>query len=173
MIECPACGSRLRPGTLSCTECGIDLSTDAPLPTEPLPGEELPASQADPWARVVEGYEDAELPATATALRITVVRSGRQLTFPLPIHEITLGRLDASHGAFPDLDLTPDGGLRQGVSRYHAKVLQIGNRLFVEDADSANGTFLNDQRLTPHLVYALREGDALQLGKLELVVEFG
>lgn len=173
MIECPACGSRLQRGAPSCTECGIDLSTDAPLPTEPLPGEELPASEADPWSRVVDGYEDAELPATATVLRITVVRSGRQLTLPLPIHEITLGRLDASQGAFPDLDFAPDGGLKQGVSRDHAKILQIDDRLFIEDADSANGTFLNDQRLVPHLVYALREGDTLQLGKLKLVVEFG
>jgi pSer/pThr/pTyr-binding forkhead associated (FHA) protein len=50
--------------------------------------------------------------------------------------------------------------------------MQLGPRLFVEDLGSANGTFLNEERITSHLLYALREGDTLQLGKLKLLVEF-
>jgi len=92
--------------------------------------------------------------------------------FPLPIDEVCLGRRDASRGIFPDLDLTPDGGVVEGVSRYHARIYQMGNRIFVEDVGSANGTFLNNQRLTPHLPHLLREGDKLQLGRLRLRVEF-
>jgi len=92
--------------------------------------------------------------------------------FPPPIDDICLGRRDPSGGVFPDLDLAPDGGVEEGVSRRHAKVYQMGNRIFVEDVGSANGTFLNDKRITPHLPHLLQEGDTLQLGRLRLGVKF-
>ena len=177
MIECPACGCRLRPGTLFCAECGVLLSTGGSLltgnlPTEELPEVELPASEAGPSSLLIDEHEGAELPPTATTLCIIVTRSYRQGLFPLPIGEIRLGRTDASHGVFPDLDLSPDGGLQEGVSRQHAKIYQEGNYLFVEDAGSTNGTFLNNRRLTPHLPSPLRDGDTLRLGRLELLVKF-
>jgi pSer/pThr/pTyr-binding forkhead associated (FHA) protein len=172
MIECPGCGSRVQPDTPICSECGARLFPDAPLRTEPLPDEELPTFQADPWSRTVDGYEDAELPPATTTLTLTAHKTGRQMSFPLPTEEVGLGRSDAAYGVYPDLDLAPDGGHVAGVSRHHAKIIQLGNRLFVEDLGSANGTFLNEERITPHLLYALREGDTLQLGKLQLLVEF-
>jgi pSer/pThr/pTyr-binding forkhead associated (FHA) protein len=89
----------------------------------------------------------------------------------LPLGEIWLGRTDASHGVFPDLDLTPDGGMQEGVSRQHARIYQDGNYLLVEDAGSTNGTFLNDHRLTPHLPSPLRNRDTLRLGRLQLLVK--
>lgn len=172
MFKCPACGLDLRPGTLFCSGCGVYLPPEGPLPTEPLPEEELPTSQIGPEA-LVDEYDDAEVLETAMALCIVVVRSNRQALFLLPIDEINLGRRDAAYGIFPDLDLTPDGGLEEGVSRKHAKIYQRGNRFLVEDVGSANGTYLNNQRITPHLPYVLQEGDMLQLGRLQMVVEFG
>ena len=177
MIECPVCGRSFRPGTLFCSHCGVFLSSGeslltGPLPTDPLPEVELPASQAESSLLTVGERESAELPATATTLCITVVRSHRQELFPLPIGEIWLGRCDASRNVSPDLDLTPDGGFEEGVSRQHAKVYQKGNCLFVEDAASTNGTLLNGRRLVPHQPYPLREGDTLQLGRLRLLVKF-
>jgi len=169
-IECPVCGCRVRSGTRRCCECGVYLLTDGPLLTEPLMQEELPASQVGLWSCIVEGYEDAELPPTATELCIIVVTSGRQVLFPLPVGEICLGRADASNSISPSLDLAPDGGIEAGVSRHHAKIYEVENRLVVEDAGSANGTFLNNQRLAPHLPYALREGDTLNLGRIQLLV---
>jgi hypothetical protein len=81
------------------------------------------------------------------------------------------GKIDAAYGIFPDLDLTPDGGLAGGVSRRHARILRKDNRLTVEDLGSTNGTFLNGQRLTPYLSYALQKGDKLQLGSVRLCAE--
>jgi len=174
MIECPACGYRLRPGTLFCSKCGIYLLSDAPLPTEALPKEKLPTppTETEPWPHIVEGYEDAAIPPAATALRISIVRSGRQVSFPLPIREITLGRYDSSSIASLNLDLTSDGALAEGVSRNHAKIYQRENRLLIEDVGSTNGTFVNKQRLTPHLPHALQEGDTVHLGRLKLLVSF-
>ena len=164
MIECPSCGRKHRPGTLFCSECGVYLPTGGPLRTEPLPEEELPVSRANPWANNrIEETSDAP-PAP---LRIKVLATGRQIQLPSAT-EVHIGRLDAAHGIFPDLDLTPDGGLESGVSRRHCKVHQQDSNYLVEDVGSANGTFLNGQRLTPYLPHALKHGDKLQLGSIEL-----
>ncbi|MBU0703230.1 MAG: FHA domain-containing protein [Chloroflexi bacterium] len=170
MIECPVCGRRFRPGTLFCSECGIYLSSESPLPTEPIPEEELAALHIDPES-LTDGI--AEPLEAAATLYITVVRSKRQVLFPLPIDEICLGRRDVSRGVFPDLDLGPDGGLAEGVSRNHARIYQRDKRLFVEDIGSVNGTYLNNRRIIPHLPYPLQQGNTLQLGTLRMLIEFG
>jgi pSer/pThr/pTyr-binding forkhead associated (FHA) protein len=144
------------------------LPTGGPLRTEPLPEEDLPASRANPWATGADDSQKGEKPAT---LHVTMTESSRQVQLPV-VSEIYLGRLDAAHGIFPDLDLTADGGLEGGVSRRHAKIHQKGNRFFIEDVGSANGTFLNGQRLTPYLPHPLQKGDKVQLGRLQLTVEF-
>jgi len=129
----------------------------------------LPVSRANPWASepVEESSEALPVP-----LRIKVTSTGRQIQLPSTT-EVHIGRLDAAHGIFPDLDLTPDGGLEGGVSRHHCKVHQRGPAYLIEDVGSANGTFLNGQRLTPYLPHVLKDGDALQLGhiKLEVVIQ--
>jgi len=48
------------------------------------------------------------------------------------------------------------------VSRLHARIVPEGDQFFLEDAGSANGTFVNGLRLTGRRV--LRPGDVLQLG---------
>lgn len=165
MIECPSCGRKHRPGTLFCSECGVYLPTGGPLRTEPLPEEDLPASRANPW--ISEPVEETEAPAVP--LRLVVVSTDRQIQLPSAA-EVQVGRLDAAHGIFPDLDLTPNGGLEGGVSRRHCKIHQRGATYLVEDVGSANGTFLNGQRLTPYLPHVLKEGDELQVGRVKLKV---
>ncbi|MGH2591902.1 MAG: FHA domain-containing protein [Anaerolineae bacterium] len=164
MIECPSCGRQHRPGTLFCSECGVYLLTGGPLRTEPLPESELPTARADPWATGA-GAPTAE--AETSTLTVVMTASGRRV--PLPTGgEAVLGRLDATRGVFPDVDLTPDGGLEGGVSRRHARVHQQKLQFFIEDLGSANGTFLNGQRLTPYLPHPLRDGDEVQLGRVRL-----
>jgi pSer/pThr/pTyr-binding forkhead associated (FHA) protein len=68
--------------------------------------------------------------------------------------------------------LTSDGGLKKGVSRRHAKITRRGNKVFIEDLGSMNGTFLNRKKLTPYLPQVLKNGDELQLGGLILQVSF-
>ena len=135
--------------------------------TEPLPGDGLPTSRVGSWAG--EPTAD-EVPLVA--LRIRVLSTGRQVHLPSS-PEVLLGRLDAAHGIFPDLDLTSDGGLEGGVSRRHCKVHRQGSAYLVEDVGSANGTFLRGQRLTPYLPHVLRNRDELQLGhvKLEIFIQ--
>jgi diguanylate cyclase (GGDEF)-like protein len=48
-----------------------------------------------------------------------------------------------------------------GVSRRHAKVVQVGKELWLEDLKSANGTLVNGQRTERAL---LRDGDKIEIG---------
>jgi pSer/pThr/pTyr-binding forkhead associated (FHA) protein len=167
MIQCPACDYENPPGTLFCNECGVYLPAAGPLTTGSLPDEELPASQADLWTSAGEDQKSA----ASTTLRITVLVSGRQIELPIK-PEICLGRLDDTHGVFPDLDLTDEGALERGVSRRHARIHYTDDCFLIEDVGSANGTFLNGKRLAPYTRHPLQTGDELQVGKLKLIVEF-
>ena len=89
----------------------------------------------------------------------------------LPTEEaIQVGRLDPAQSIFPDVDLTQDGGLKGGVSRRHCRIFRVSDLYFVEDLGSANGTFLDGERLIPHLPHQLEDSTTLQVGHVELEV---
>jgi pSer/pThr/pTyr-binding forkhead associated (FHA) protein len=60
--------------------------------------------------------------------------------------------------------------LEGGVSRRHARIHKQKSQYFIEDLGSANGTFLNGQRLTPYLPHPLHDNDELQLGRVRIQV---
>ncbi|MFN8527531.1 MAG: FHA domain-containing protein [Anaerolineae bacterium] len=88
-------------------------------------------------------------------------------------HDIVIGR---SNGASmkPDIDLLEHGGDNFGVSRLHMSVRYEtkDKTVCVVDMNSANGTFLNGQRLHPREVRVIRHGDELRLGRLTMRVFF-
>lgn len=55
-------------------------------------------------------------------------------------------------------------GCADNVSRSHARVRAEPGRVVVEDLESANGTFLDDERLTPHRPVVAYEGMVIRLG---------
>ena len=68
------------------------------------------------------------------------------------------------------LDLAPRGGYAQGISRRHAVVQRTDHGYEILDLGSANGTWLNDERLAPHKNYPLPSGSHLRLGSMRLFV---
>lgn len=167
ILKCPNCGRQHRPGTLFCPECGVYLVTGVPLDTQPVPRSELPVSHTDPWASKARPLNVDQGEGTLT---VTVVPSDRVI--PLTgAAEFVVGKLDATRGVFPDVDLTPDEGVESGVSRRHARILVQRTQFFVEDLGSANGTYLNGFRLTPYLPTALDDGDTLYFGKIMVEVD--
>jgi len=68
-------------------------------------------------------------------------------------------------GALPDNDIVIDDGF---VSAYHAQIFARGERLFVRDLDSTNGTFIGDVRVVEAEVPV---GSALRFGKASIKVE--
>ncbi len=73
-----------------------------------------------------------------------------------------------SLGRYPDNDVViPD----DGVSRYHARLLYDNGSLWLRDAGSRNGVFVNDVRLSDHR--ALKVGDVIRIAQTEFEVRWG
>ncbi|MFO0926863.1 MAG: SpoIIE family protein phosphatase [Gemmataceae bacterium] len=81
--------------------------------------------------------------------------------FPLTDRSSVIGRQDGVSVHLESL----------AVSRYHARIINEGGAYFVEDTGSANGTWVNGQRISKRV--ALNENDTLQIGPYEfnLLVE--
>ncbi|MGQ9889589.1 MAG: FHA domain-containing protein [Aggregatilineales bacterium] len=99
----------------------------------------------------------------------------RGMTEVIPLRaktSVILGRVDHRNSARPDVDLSRFGAAERGVSRQHARLEIVDNRLFVVDLGSSNGTFYRMQRLQPHQPCMLKRGDEIILGRLAMQVMF-
>lgn len=85
-------------------------------------------------------------------------------------HEIVLGRLTGNGAMAPDLDLSRAGAAEQGVSRLHLALRYeaADSTLQIYDLGSANGSYVNGQKLHPKELRVLRNGDEIRLGRLAL-----
>jgi predicted component of type VI protein secretion system len=81
------------------------------------------------------------------------------------LSEVPVGAQPVTIGRSPD-NLIPIDNL--AVSNYHARIFVEGGRLMLEDLNSLNGTFINQQRIVRA---ALKDGDAITIGKHVLVVQ--
>lgn len=84
--------------------------------------------------------------------------------------ELIIGRDDPLSDDQPDLDLSDLGGYQQGISRRHAALRLVDQRLELVDLGSRNGTFLNGERLTPHQPAYILTGDEIRLGKMRVPI---
>ena len=166
MIRCPVCKTEHPENTLFCEECLAYLQRGNGAETGPLVLQEMTAT----WTEREKKAREEQV-VSAVNLKLSIPDSGRETELPLT-KEVNIGRLDPVSNCFPEVDLTSDGALKKGVSRWHAKIIRRGNEILIEDRGSINGTFLNGKRLTPHFPEALKSGDELQLGELTLWVSF-
>ncbi len=81
--------------------------------------------------------------------------------------EFTMGRVADRQPILPDVDLSPYEAYTQGVSRLHASLKIINQRVVITDLGSSNGTGVNGQKIMPHIDYPLNHGDVVALGKLK------
>ena len=96
-------------------------------------------------------------------LRAHIVVKGLEVGVTQPFSEerITIGRRAENQ-------LILDG---DNISRQHVSIERRGEGYFVRDLGSANGTYLNDQRLVaPALEAQLRDNDRLRVGDFQLTV---
>jgi len=149
---CPNCGAPLEPDSNFCDMCGAPVSAAAPPPSLPTPA---PAPSVAPAPPPVQG-------------RLAVQGTRATLSFPPGKTEILVGREDPVSGVFPDVDLTDHGGDEGGVSRRHARIFVQGIQVFIEDLNSTNYTYVNQQKLAPGQPQPLNDGDEVRLGRLKL-----
>lgn len=159
MKPCPNCGHINRVGLLFCEECGTNLAgkLNATLPTRKIKNETNDESAKATWGSARFG-ENSQ-----------VILHIRDASTPLKLAaapRLTMGRSDAGSTTKPNIDFAPYGALDKGVSRSHAAIELSEDTLTIVDTGSANGTFLNGQRLVPDQPRVLRDGDEIRLGKL-------
>ena len=131
----------------------------APAPRPPA------AREPGPAAPVVKSE-----PIVASAPQHMVLRhvaGGQILPMDATRNEFLVGRADPVTGTTPELDLGAFDTNRS-LSRRHAKILREGALYFVRDEGGANGTFVNGERMNPGASMALKPGDTLRFGSVEV-----
>lgn len=160
-VICPRCSELNSPDTMFCIRCGCFLQMN---------------TQAFETMRLLDGNTPAldEYFDPNAVLIITIPRAEQHLTVRPQVlgHELIIGRTDGTKQ--PDIDLTPMQGAELGVSRRHLSITYHPEHhtLVVNDLKSANGTFINAQRLYPNETRTLRQSDELRLGRLVMRVGF-
>jgi hypothetical protein len=163
MIECPNCQHKNIDGTVFCSECGTQLSELHSIVTQNIPADSHPLPPVD---RKKTAVYEKQLDTWAS---LHLLDSGQIL--PLGDRtEFTLGRVSEAQPIMPDIDLTPYQAYANGVSRLHAVLKREGERVFVMDLGSSNGTYLNGKRLKPNTEHTLNHSDLLALGKLKIQI---
>lgn len=79
--------------------------------------------------------------------------------------EFLIARPDTGLGRQSTNDIQID---HPSVSRYHARLQVADGGVFIVDLESAQGTFVNDQQISPDTPALLNDGDHIYLGSTEL-----
>lgn len=173
MIKCPKCDAIYPLNTLFCSECGEYLSTQGRTTTAirfaDATDDETPCTPDD-YAQDACA-DQSELTESGESVTLLIGETPQRITVPLK-NDLLLGRLDPINNNYPDVNLAAYGGMDQGVSRRHARILYNDGSLQIEDLGSVNGSTLNGIPLTPYAAHPLVSGDVLQVGKLSIKIIF-
>lgn len=150
--QCPHCGTDNPPHAKYCYACGqvIDMGQIGSQ-TSHLPDEEEDPATFGNMATLVIWVRDHDDPLY---FRIQQDRP------------LTIGRSDPSSPQKPDIDFATYKGKDLGVSRRHALLKRAGKTLTMVDGGSVNHTYINGEKLHPHEVRVIRDGDEVRFGHL-------
>jgi len=164
MIKCVKCGNLNDDGVKICVFCGELLDLNERVATKSF-------DDADYEEGTAKWGSARFTPRTHLVLGIE--GEARSITFNAnDISELILGRSDPKTGEAPQVNLTDYGALEKGVSRKHAIINRKDGSLYLVDQGSANGTYLNGQKLVPQQERVLRDGDDVRLGHLMIRITF-
>ena len=151
-VQCPSCGADNPSSEAYCVDCGANLGSTPTAPPAAVVPVVVPV--AAPPAQVV-----------ATGARLELA-NGKQ--FSLDRELTTMGRRSPVEQIEPDIDLTDDDP-ESYVSRRHAQIKRENDQFIFEDVGSSNGSFINNARCNPGVLYPLKNGERVRLGKTEFV----
>ena len=138
VTACPHCGTPRSARALFCETCGYDYTTGA-LPDEDLHTElgiPKPATPDAGPAWVAEVWTDPQWYAAQESTEPLPPQGPPRI---VPLKESALiGRHSESRKIYPDIDCEPD----TGCSRRQAYLTSAGGYWYINDLDSANGTFV-------------------------------
>ncbi|MEM6281231.1 MAG: FHA domain-containing protein [Chloroflexota bacterium] len=173
---CEHCGYENPVGALICRRCYRLLTQAGKLPglhgtTDRLGTGMLNQNKILQFPDDESVVPDPEKPF-GTVLRLRFVGADGDLVKTFRGGTMLIGREDNIRRIKPDIDLNPYGAFRRGVSRTHALLRREGDRLLIQDLDSANHTFVNGKRLQPNMPHKLQHKDKLRLGVMLMEVLF-
>lgn len=160
-LVCPNCQYENDSQAEFCVRCGTQLVRTIPVRTQFSETKAITAEQAQ------KIYGEPALPGAVTFLvagypdPLVITKRG----------DIVLGRRLPNESA-PTIDMTKYNGHLLGVSRRHAIINYANETYTLEDLNSTNGTWLNENKLPPNKPYPLRGGDQIRLGNLILFIYF-
>jgi hypothetical protein len=162
-LTCPNCGKTNESADVFCAHCGYFLQTSK---------SHYQTTKFETTDQLLPA-DDYFGPESSLVLRL---RDTDQVYTIRPQefrHELVVGRGDGGTMK-PDIDLAIHNASDKGVSRLHLS-LRFNvkhNTLSASDMNSANGSFINGQRLHPQEIRVLHHGDELRLGRMKFLVEF-
>lgn len=165
MSKCPECGNVNSDDAKICVYCGALLS-------DMTHGRTTRSLDDTDFEEGTPKWGSARFNAR-THLILGIEGEPRSLTFDADeIEELVMGRVDPNTGEAPPINLTDYDALSKGVSRKHASIIRKDGSLYLVDHASANGTFLNGQRVVANQSRVLRDGDEVRLGHLVVRISF-
>jgi Protein of unknown function (DUF3662)/FHA domain len=135
----------------------VELSSDPSVPRHNIQVvAETVSAPPDPDAAHTQIFQPANAPGAQSRTRLLLSTAAGRHVIPLESTQITIGR-----GLNNDIILEDTR-----VSRHHAQLRYRARRFWVTDLGSTNGTYVNGEHVEEK---ALRDGDTISLGGLELV----
>ena len=165
IIPAPDLPQTVLPGN----EIGVTVTPlsepSAPIATAP----ELISEPAAPVTAAPEPMVTVQPVATQlqqSAHNLLHLQTNTVLEIPPHLQVVYLGKPNETSP--PDIDVS---GLpcSEVVSRIHANIRVEGEKYYIEDVGSANGTYINHNALAKGNRHLLRSGDRISLGKGDLV----
>ncbi len=136
-------------------------------PEVPEPPTTLPTNPTDEVSSAIAQnlLSTPEMPLLfAPRLIITLLETEETREVPFEQDEITFGRAGSSDILLDQDTLT---------SRHHALLKREDQQFMIYDTRSANGVFVNGQKLIPETGYALADGDHIGIGNYEIIFRTG
>jgi serine/threonine protein kinase len=126
----------------------------------------LPPPQTTMVQRVPPGAVKKNAPAPYKLVTTT----GQSI--PLSQDETVIGRSHPRDPSIPDIDLWALG-LEEArtASRRHCRIFVDGDKYYLEDLGSMNGTFLNERQLEPNVRQLLKVSDRIMAGRVALTFD--
>jgi hypothetical protein len=168
--RCLHCGAANDASALFCEDCGYDFTTGQ-LPPQIPPASVPPLNVPPPNVRseadwVAEVWVDPDW-YDAQEAEEPCPSAGMPVVVPLTGTSLLVGRRSASRNIRPHVDVRADAG----VSHRHIQLTTDGQRWWVEDLQSTNGTYIGSASadlpnapITPGQRVELADDDRIYLG---------
>ena len=160
---CKVCTYNNLDGAIFCEECGSRL-------------EDTSAIETKKFESINNKTNDSNLIKKSPTIRFTnifaslhVVSTGQILPL-VSKSEFSIGRISSGQPILPDIDLSPYKAYKHGVSRLHANIKVIYGKAHIYDLNSANGVYINGERIEPEKNIELKHGDIIALGQFKLQI---